>query len=632
MKRHRKLPHRSIAHPPEDDWVGVTNPATRRRLQNRLNQRAYREHPYPIRLPDVDICLRREARNKQGAQTSSAMTGSAVQQLHMDAPAHCDSMTCTLSEAQHTQCTFAPPNLHELMAQFKKRVLTAYVAGSPRTDLLLNLSRLNVLRAAYENVLALGMTVEWMCQDNTISIFSVAGPPRQPQQPSTGTITIPQSLRPTHLQRTTPHHPWLDIFPFPQMRDNMILAGDTLDDDELCHDLTAFWDTRSSNATMLVTEEFARKWRWFLRGCPEILVSTNRWRGRRGERPVHWREKAVITTSAKTAEVASNRRIPTLLDDSILVKTTSVALNPTDWKHIDFLAPPGVVIGCDYAGTVVEVGKDVKKPFKKGDRICGFVHGSNTLHPEVGAFAEYILVKGDLQYGVPEGMRDQEAATVGLGVTTAALGLYRSLGLALPSEPVEEKDRKQILVYGGSTATGTLAIQFAKLSGYEVLTTCSARHFDRVKELGADAVFDYNEPNSASAIKAQTNDGLTLAFDTVSVESSAKYCDLALSSKGGQYSSLLPIKIERENVQSRSTMAYTVFGEKFIFGPKEIPAQPEDRAFMETFCGVFEDLLASGRVKVHPPRVCDGGLDGILNGLQLLREGKVSGEKLVYNI
>jgi NADPH:quinone reductase-like Zn-dependent oxidoreductase len=220
------------------------------------------------------------------------------------------------------------------------------------------------------------------------------------------------------------------------------------------------------------------------------------------------------------------------------VKATSVALNPTDWKQIDFLAAPGVHIGCDYAGTVVEVGKNVKKPFKKEDRICGFVHRSNTLRPEVGAFAEYILVKGDLQYRVPDHMSFQEAAMVGLGATTAALGLYRSLGLALPSEPerLREEERKQILVYGGSTATGTLAIQFAKLSGYEVLTTCSPRHIERVRELGADVVFDYNEPGFASAIRTQTNDGLTMAFDTVSVESSAKFCGLALSSKGGQYS------------------------------------------------------------------------------------------------
>jgi hypothetical protein len=181
------------------------------------------------------------------------------------------------------------------MMQFEKRAVTSYIEGSPKADHLLKLSRLNVLRAAYQNSVAVGMTAEWMCEDNTISIFSLV----RPQLPEDG---IPQSLQPTLLQRAVPHHPWLDIFPFPQMRDNLIRAGNSLDDDELCHDLTAFWDTRSSNATILVwgtpwdpknwevTEDFARKWRVFLYGCPEILVSTNQWRIRRGEKPLVWRK------------------------------------------------------------------------------------------------------------------------------------------------------------------------------------------------------------------------------------------------------------------------------------------------------------------------------------------------------
>lgn len=134
------------------------------------------------------------------------------------------------------------------MADFETGALHSYLGGSPQTDMLLNLSRMNVLRAAYQNAIALGMTAEWLCQDDTISIFSNHGPRVVPRNQ----VSIPYSLRPTALQRATPHHPWLDVFPFPCMRDNLIQAGDDLDDDELCHDLTAFWDTRSSNATLLV--------------------------------------------------------------------------------------------------------------------------------------------------------------------------------------------------------------------------------------------------------------------------------------------------------------------------------------------------------------------------------------------
>ncbi len=80
-------------------------------------------------------------------------------------------------------------------------------------------------------------------------------------------------------------------------------------------------------------------------------------------------------------------------------------------------------------------------------------------------------------------MSFEEAATLGVGITTVGQGLYQSLGLPLPGQG--KGDGKVLLIYGGSTATGALAIQFAKLSGLTVVTTCSPRNFDYVKKLGA---------------------------------------------------------------------------------------------------------------------------------------------------
>ncbi|KAH7371307.1 hypothetical protein BKA64DRAFT_553387, partial [Cadophora sp. MPI-SDFR-AT-0126] len=54
-----------------------------------------------------------------------------------------------------------------------------------------------------------------------------------------------------------------------------------------------------------------------------------------------------------------------------IVKTAAVALNPTDWKHIDFLASPGATVGCDYSGTVEQVGAAVTTGLKIGDRVMG---------------------------------------------------------------------------------------------------------------------------------------------------------------------------------------------------------------------------------------------------------------------
>ncbi|KAJ5544505.1 Polyketide synthase enoylreductase [Penicillium sp. DV-2018c] len=341
--------------------------------------------------------------------------------------------------------------------------------------------------------------------------------------------------------------------------------------------------------------------------------------------------KAIVTTEPKTESLVTDRPLPKLRDDYLLIKTVSVGLNPTDWKHIAYLAPPGVLVGCDYSGIVEEVGKDVKKKFNKGDRVCGFIHGANAVQPEDGAFAEYVVAKGDLQWKIPENMSFQEAATLGVGINTVAQGLYQSLKLASPTEPI--KDATPILIYGGSTATGTLAIQFAKLSGYNVLTTCSPHNFDLVRGLGADEVYDYNDPEAAGAIRKATDNKLKLVFDCIALEPSAAFCDNAISTDGGEYSSLLKVDIARPNVNHRFTLAYTIIGEAFKFGDIPFPAKPEDKAFAENFSStVVEPLLAQGKIKVHPLKVGKDGLKGVIEGLKLMKEGKVSGEKLVYNV
>jgi NADPH:quinone reductase-like Zn-dependent oxidoreductase len=86
------------------------------------------------------------------------------------------------------------------------------------------------------------------------------------------------------------------------------------------------------------------------------------------------------------------------------------------------------------------------------------------LQAEDGTFAEYIVVKGDIAMRIPPNISFEDASSLGGGIATVALALYRYLELSIPTLPIEKKsDGRPILIYGGSTATGTLAIQFAKL-------------------------------------------------------------------------------------------------------------------------------------------------------------------------
>ena len=80
---------------------------------------------------------------------------------------------------------------------------------------------------------------------------------------------------------------------------------------------------------------------------------------------------------------------------------------------------------------------------------------------EDGAFAEYAMVKDGHLAKMPEGMSFTNAASMGAGITTVGQALYHDLKLPWPTEPAKEPF--SILINGGSTATGTLAIQYAKL-------------------------------------------------------------------------------------------------------------------------------------------------------------------------
>ncbi|RDW57824.1 putative zinc-binding oxidoreductase ToxD-1 [Coleophoma crateriformis] len=336
--------------------------------------------------------------------------------------------------------------------------------------------------------------------------------------------------------------------------------------------------------------------------------------------------------------------LPELRPAYLLVKIDSVALNPTDCKHVLFFqgATPFSIIGCDYAGTVVSIGAEVTKPFNIGDKVYGCAHGGNYNQPYDGTFAQYAMVMGDLAMHVPThlshgaalGMED--LCAIGLGSITVGQGLFqpgKGLALALPEQGNADGGGEWVLIYGGSTATGTLGIQFAKLAGYRVIATCSARNNMLVKSRGADEVFDYNDPECGPKIRKLTGDHLRYAWDTIGQVASAKICDEALSSNSAicHYGTILGNKFPREDVKNTSTLMYTVFGEAFYKYQTEFPALRDDFEFGKTWMDLTEKLVAQGRIKPHPRREGSGGLEGILEGLETLAEG-VSGKKLVYHI
>ncbi|KAJ5155943.1 hypothetical protein N7492_008746 [Penicillium capsulatum] len=343
-------------------------------------------------------------------------------------------------------------------------------------------------------------------------------------------------------------------------------------------------------------------------------------------------QRAVVVQKRGRAVLVPDAPIPTLPDDYILVKTKAVALNPTDWRHIDFVACNGTTVGCDYAGVVEAVGPRVQKAFKKGDRVAGFVHGCDPVRPQGGAFAEYVIAKGDMQMRIPESMSFEAAATFGVGLTTVGQNLFQVMELPFPGDSTEDMDGTSILVYGGATATGTLAIQVAKLAGLRVVTTCSEANRSLMFELGADAVFDYHDPQVGEQIREDTDDALEFALDTISTPQSAAICSAGISSAGGSYNALLDVKSSREDVDSHVSMAYDLLGEPYRMGKQEITPDAKNLEFGIQWWDLAQKLLEERRILPHPYQVKPDGLAGVISGLQMLREGKVRASKLVYRL
>lgn len=87
--------------------------------------------------------------------------------------------------------------------------------------------------------------------------------------------------------------------------------------------------------------------------------------------------RGIIKHSTSNASLSSCP-FPALRDGYILVKTVAVALNPTDnySLHVEpTFAAQDVLLGCDFSGIVLDVGKGVKKSFTKGDRVAGMAFG-----------------------------------------------------------------------------------------------------------------------------------------------------------------------------------------------------------------------------------------------------------------
>ncbi|KAL5350821.1 hypothetical protein ACLOAV_004392 [Pseudogymnoascus australis] len=268
-----RMPQQEEVRVAEDDWTGSTDAAERRKRQNRLHQRKYRK-----KMRELKMVAASTGSFEQGSDTQSTLPADLHGPSQPFEPQYRDVPPTPGLPASQVQGVIA--RVEHFLSQQD-------IVGSPRVDLLLTLIQFNVFRALVSNTFTLGFPFSWLSAEAD-----------SPYNLGESCWCCPASLQPTALQRKVPHHPWIDLFPFPALRDNILSQGEDFDDDDLCYDLVEVCHAPSERSGLIVwsdpwdplgweaTTEFISKWGWMLRGCPELLFSTNQWRGKRGEEAI----------------------------------------------------------------------------------------------------------------------------------------------------------------------------------------------------------------------------------------------------------------------------------------------------------------------------------------------------------
>jgi hypothetical protein len=187
-----------------------------------------------------------------------------------------------------------PPSAFVVEVASKTISFDLYEPSPPLSDHLLSLVRYNLYRAVAANSWSLGIDPRLMHSDIP-SPFTSNDPAI-----SKLCLSLPLALRPTALQKSVYHHPYIDLFPFPSMRDRLLQVGDTIDEDMLCADFAGdnidsnfgehtgliVWGEPWDPQAWEISEPLWKKWSWLLKECSGILETTNYWRQKRDEPPL----------------------------------------------------------------------------------------------------------------------------------------------------------------------------------------------------------------------------------------------------------------------------------------------------------------------------------------------------------
>ncbi|EJW12933.1 Quinone oxidoreductase [Rhodovulum sp. PH10] len=201
--------------------------------------------------------------------------------------------------------------------------------------------------------------------------------------------------------------------------------------------------------------------------------------------------------------VPEERPVPTPGRGEILVKVEAAGVNRPDVMQRKGLYPPppgaSDIPGLEIAGTVVATGPDSTR-WTRGDRVMALVSG--------GGYADYCIADETHALPIPPDLAPTEAAAVPETAFTVWHNVFERGGL---------QRGETLLVHGGSSGIGTMAIQLAKAFGATVIVTAgSEEKCEACRRLGADVAVNYRTEDFVAAVKQATGGaGANVILDMV---------------------------------------------------------------------------------------------------------------------
>src|SRR6201747_2051914 len=191
--------------------------------------------------------------------------------------------------------------------------------------------------------------------------------------------------------------------------------------------------------------------------------------------------------------IPETRSVPAPGPGEILIKVHAAGVNRPDvaQRSGSYPPPPGAsdLPGLEISGEVVALGEGVTK-HKLGDKVMSLVAG--------GGYAQYCIAQDAQAIAVPSVLSMQEAGAIPETLMTVWHNVFER-GVLKPGET--------LLIHGGSSGIGTMAIQLAKAFGSRVIVTVgSQQKADACLKLGADVAINYKTQDFVAEVKKVTSD------------------------------------------------------------------------------------------------------------------------------